>query len=431
MPLDLQEIKSRLSLITLLTNDGHTLRRVGSGWFVPCPFHTEKSPSCKVEEQRYKCFGCGAGGDVFDYWENSRGVDRKTAFDQLATLAGVSPGSPDFARPLPRPRSAPAPQAIIHPFTAEQSAAWLACADSLKNDPAEIQRIATWRGIDPAVILWAADRAIIGRKRYFGESREAFLVEMPQSPSGPLLPVAAHIRLAPHTRGNPREKASWHYDPKGCGGWPLIIGDLSTASYIWLMEGQWDALALISVMGWHRAAQWPTGLAIAAMRGSTSYRKLLASYHLHEKATCFAIADADAAGSRWFEPDGFIHQLSPKVRTTFAFWPGIPGADFNDLVIAGLTREHITSLIRPKVRSPRHAAPTGPTYLAWCKNRSAAQDSLGRAARFVLADTTRPKGRARHGTWKRHWAKLALPPDLLAALHTSWETYKSECTAPA
>jgi hypothetical protein len=38
---------------------------------VKCPFHNDKTPSLRVEPSRkiFKCFGCGAGGDVFHYIE--------------------------------------------------------------------------------------------------------------------------------------------------------------------------------------------------------------------------------------------------------------------------------------------------------------------------------------------------------------------------
>ena len=35
--------------------------------FVKCPFHNEKTPSCKIYRQRFQCFGCGASGDVIDF----------------------------------------------------------------------------------------------------------------------------------------------------------------------------------------------------------------------------------------------------------------------------------------------------------------------------------------------------------------------------
>ena len=45
------------------------LKRSGNSYKGLCPFHNEKSPSFHVraDEQYYKCFGCGAGGNVFGF----------------------------------------------------------------------------------------------------------------------------------------------------------------------------------------------------------------------------------------------------------------------------------------------------------------------------------------------------------------------------
>lgn len=39
-----------------------------------CPFHDEKTPSFHVYETHYYCFGCGARGDVLDFWAWSRNI---------------------------------------------------------------------------------------------------------------------------------------------------------------------------------------------------------------------------------------------------------------------------------------------------------------------------------------------------------------------
>lgn len=43
------------------------LKKSGVRWSCPCPFHDEKTPSFTIHpvRGRYKCFGCGASGDVF------------------------------------------------------------------------------------------------------------------------------------------------------------------------------------------------------------------------------------------------------------------------------------------------------------------------------------------------------------------------------
>lgn len=426
MTYDLQAIKDRLDLADVFRRDGHEPRRMGAGWFVCCPLHEEKSPSCKVEEKRFHCFGCGAGGDVFDYWERSRGLSRRDAIEQLANLAGIGPQTGAYSQPLARPAPRPAPEEIIAPLTADENAGWLDCVDALRQRPAEIARIAAWRGIDADVVRWAVERGIMGLKKWSGIWREAFLVEMPQAPSGPFVPVSTHLRLAPHTRGNDKPKQTWRFDPAGRGGWPLVFGTPHDCVHLFLLEGQWDALALVHLMGWHTG--WPAGVCLVAMRGAGSFRKFLTHYAIHERAAAFAIADADNAGAEWFQPDGLVHQLSARVGRIHAFWPGERGKDLNDVVKDGMTRADMLAILRPKIANPHRRKLTGPTFLAWCRLRHHAPAPLGRAARAVIADADRPTGRKRKSVWERHWQKRGVAPDLLADLSAAWDAYKSECT---
>lgn len=55
------------SSIVEIASQYTTLKRRGRKWVGLCPFHTEKTPSFTVDEEKqlYHCFGCGAGGDVF------------------------------------------------------------------------------------------------------------------------------------------------------------------------------------------------------------------------------------------------------------------------------------------------------------------------------------------------------------------------------
>jgi DNA primase len=56
-----------------------------------CPFHSEKTPSFQVSPDKglYHCFGCKAGGDVFDFIMKIEGLDFPTALKLLADQAGV------------------------------------------------------------------------------------------------------------------------------------------------------------------------------------------------------------------------------------------------------------------------------------------------------------------------------------------------------
>lgn len=70
----------------------HTdLKRAGVRYTGLCPFHEERSPSFSVhaEEKLYHCFGCGVGGDVFDFVTEIDNVDFPTAVESLADKYGV------------------------------------------------------------------------------------------------------------------------------------------------------------------------------------------------------------------------------------------------------------------------------------------------------------------------------------------------------
>ncbi|MFQ6048448.1 MAG: DNA primase, partial [Phycisphaerae bacterium] len=56
-----------------------------------CPFHNEKTPSFYVSasKQIFKCFGCGAGGDVFTFLQLREGISFAEARAWLAQRAGI------------------------------------------------------------------------------------------------------------------------------------------------------------------------------------------------------------------------------------------------------------------------------------------------------------------------------------------------------
>jgi len=67
------------------------LKRQGRDFRALCPFHNEKTPSFYVSpsKQIYKCFGCGAGGDVFSFVMATERVSFPEAIRLLAGRVGV------------------------------------------------------------------------------------------------------------------------------------------------------------------------------------------------------------------------------------------------------------------------------------------------------------------------------------------------------
>lgn len=86
----LEEIRRRTDLVALVGRRVKLVRKGRVMWGC-CPFHGEKSPSFKVENERraYKCFGCGAGGDAFKWLMETEGLSFPESVEKLAGEVGV------------------------------------------------------------------------------------------------------------------------------------------------------------------------------------------------------------------------------------------------------------------------------------------------------------------------------------------------------
>lgn len=59
-----QTIKDRLTMLEVLERYGYEPNKKG---FMCCPFHLEKTPSMRIYDKDYHCFGCGEHGDVITF----------------------------------------------------------------------------------------------------------------------------------------------------------------------------------------------------------------------------------------------------------------------------------------------------------------------------------------------------------------------------
>ena len=87
---DTDEVKARLP-IEQVVGKYVPLKKAGRVFKGLCPFHNEKTPSFTVNPERgiYKCFGCGEGGDIFDFTMKLEGLSFPEALKLLAEQAGV------------------------------------------------------------------------------------------------------------------------------------------------------------------------------------------------------------------------------------------------------------------------------------------------------------------------------------------------------
>jgi len=85
-----EEIRQAADIVEVV-GDHVKLKRSGSGYIGLCPFHNEKSPSFHVTPKMgiYKCFGCGVGGDVFQFVMQMDGVGFNEAMRSLAARYNI------------------------------------------------------------------------------------------------------------------------------------------------------------------------------------------------------------------------------------------------------------------------------------------------------------------------------------------------------
>ncbi len=88
---DVQTLRERANLAAVVS-DYTALKRSGSRLKGLCPFHGEKTPSFYIDPARgfFHCFGCDAGGDVYDFLQRIEALTFPEAVERLARLEGVS-----------------------------------------------------------------------------------------------------------------------------------------------------------------------------------------------------------------------------------------------------------------------------------------------------------------------------------------------------
>lgn len=86
----IDEIKQKIPLSQIISQ-AVELKQKGQGRLGLCPFHKEKTPSFYVRDQegRFKCFGCGASGDVIEFLMRLRGITFLDAAKELAQKCGI------------------------------------------------------------------------------------------------------------------------------------------------------------------------------------------------------------------------------------------------------------------------------------------------------------------------------------------------------
>ena len=95
------QIKAAVSLKEAAEHYG---LKIGRGDMVCCPFHNDHTPSMKLNEDYFYCFGCGATGDVIDFVARLFNLSNYEAAQKLAYDFGIDPDKPPAASALRKPK---------------------------------------------------------------------------------------------------------------------------------------------------------------------------------------------------------------------------------------------------------------------------------------------------------------------------------------
>ena len=86
---DFNQIRANADIVKVISSY-IPLKRSGKNFVGVCPFHDDTSPSMFVspDKQIYKCFSCGASGNVFTFVQNYENIEFKQAVKKVADLTG-------------------------------------------------------------------------------------------------------------------------------------------------------------------------------------------------------------------------------------------------------------------------------------------------------------------------------------------------------
>ena len=88
--IDLDNIKAKILISEELDKKTKVIKK-GKDFWCCCPFHNEKTPSCKINDDQgsYYCFGCGAKGDIFTIYQELFNYTFIDAVKELSNRAGI------------------------------------------------------------------------------------------------------------------------------------------------------------------------------------------------------------------------------------------------------------------------------------------------------------------------------------------------------
>lgn len=226
------------------------LKKAGANWIGRCPFHDDRTPSFTVPvapsgRPFFHCFGCGAHGDAIEFLQRHRGLPFTDAVKELAGEIGLAVGQAKRPPLKAAVKFTPAP-AAKEGHQALDEAALVRLAGwqlALPGSPAE-QYLQT-RKI-PLAVAQAVGAGFLPAGEYMGLNAEGKPTGYgPRIVFPHTLPDGRIVNLYGRSTDPDADKALKHrHLPRAKG---LLNADaLALPGELWIVEGAFDALALLA-----------------------------------------------------------------------------------------------------------------------------------------------------------------------------------------
>lgn len=309
MAYDLTHLKSRQRLEDVAAHYVQ-LRRSGARLVGRCPLHAEQTPSFTIDpaRQQYRCFGCGAHGDVIDLIQRLERLDFRGAIKHL----GGEPAARDTASGGGRPASSTQGECVttlgaVAAQVLEMALHWW--QDVLWRTPAALAYLQA-RGLDHATIqregLGYADGRVLLPLRWlrggleaahdlgiidrYGHDRFSGRIIVPEVRNGRPIWITGRLLAAqPGVWGSDYKYLTLTGVARPLLGYDAAWAIARPKEGLLVCEGPFDRLAALR-WGYTAVA---TGGAWASPRTTSELRSLLAHKH-----GSFLVPDRDRAGHR-------------------------------------------------------------------------------------------------------------------------------------
>lgn len=286
---------------------GHPMKRSGANLFWHCPFHPEKTPSFTVHPSGafWKCFGCGAKGDLIEWLRRFRGASFKDA-------TAVQNGDIEAPRTNGRRKPTPHPDTYIpNDLWRRKALEFITYAQQCLANSASMQAYLTQeRGILPP--SWEEWHIGVNPTEITEPGVSWGLPDNPSNPGGNIVTIPPGIVLPWYTQdknpvalkvrvfenGFPRQTRKYGQARRDPGVLSGLYGvhKLQHHRYVLITEGEFDAILcsqfvenLADVVAVSSASQRPNDIVLSPI--------LLADAWL----VCMDADKAGETGRQWWE----------------------------------------------------------------------------------------------------------------------------------